>query len=82
MRIIRDLEAAKSLLLERAQVERAGEAYETVQQILGEVRSRGDSALFDYTREIDGVELARLEVTREEIAQSRNVASKELVSAL
>lgn len=82
MRIIRDLEAAKSLLLERAQVELAGEAYETVQQILGEVRSRGDSALFDYTREIDGVELARLEVTREEIAQSRNVASKELVSAL
>ena len=82
MRIIRDLEAAKSLLLERAQVELAGEAYETVQQILGEVRARGDSALFDYTREIDGVELARLEVTREEIAQSRNVASKELVSAL
>ncbi len=82
MRIIRDLEAAKSLLLERAQVELAGEAYETVQQILGEVRARGDSALFDYTREIDGVELARLEVTREEIAQSRNVAGKELVSAL
>jgi len=82
MRIIRDLEAAKSLLLERAQVELAGEAYEMVQQILGEVRARGDSALFDYTREIDGVELARLEVTREEIAQSRNVASKELVSAL
>ncbi|MCJ7523008.1 MAG: histidinol dehydrogenase [Dehalococcoidia bacterium] len=82
MRIIRDLEAAKSLLLERAQVELAGEAYETVQQILGGVRARGDSALFDYTREIDGVELARLEVTREEIAQSRNVASKELVSAL
>ena len=47
MRIIRDLEAAKSLLLERAQVELAGEAYETVQQILGEVRSRGDSALFN-----------------------------------
>ena len=46
MRIIRDLEAAKSLLLERAQVELAGEAYETVQQILGEVRARGDSALF------------------------------------
>ncbi|MGB2884081.1 MAG: histidinol dehydrogenase [Dehalococcoidia bacterium] len=82
MRIIRDLEAAKSLLLERAQVELAGGAYETVQQILGEVRARGDSALFDYTREIDGVELARLEVTREEITQSRNVASKELVSAL
>ncbi len=82
MRIIRDLEAAKSLLLERAQVELAGEAYETVQQILGEVRARGDSALFNYTREIDGVELARLEVTREEIAQSRNVAGKDLVSAL
>jgi histidinol dehydrogenase len=82
MRIIRDLEVAKSLLLERAQVELAGEACETVQQILGEVRSRGDSALFDYTREIDGVELTRLEVTREEIAQSRNVVGKELVSAL
>jgi histidinol dehydrogenase len=80
--MIRGLEAAKPLLKERARVEFAGEDYETVRQILGDVRSRGDSALLDYTRKIDGVKLARLEITREEIAQSRSMVSGELVSAL
>ncbi len=82
MRIIRGLEAAKYLLKERAQAEFAGGEYETVRQILGDVRSRGDSALFDYTRKLDGVELTRLEVTREEIAQSRGMVSSGLVDAL
>ena len=53
-----------------------------VSRIIGEVRTRGDSALFDYTRRIDGVELKRLEVTKEEVAASNSAVSKELVSAL
>ncbi len=82
MRVIRDLEAARALLGERSPVESAGEASEKVRQILEQVRSRGDSALLDYSRTIDGVELAQLEVTQEEIAGSRKMVSEELVSAL
>ena len=99
MRIVRDLEAAKSLLLERSPIELAADSPalkrrirdvfsqeltpdEAVARILSEVRARGDSALFDYGRRIDGVELTQLEVTQEEIAESRKKVSKELVSAL
>lgn len=99
MRIVRDLEAAKSLLLERSPIELAADSPalkqrirdvfsqeltldEAVGRILSEVRARGDSALFDYGRSIDGVELNQLEVTQEEIAESRNVVGKELMSAL
>jgi len=99
MRIVRDLESAKSLLLERSPLElgadlpalkqRIREVFsqeltpdEAVARILSEVRARGDSALFDYGRRIDGVELTQLEVTQEEIAESRSVVGKELMSAL
>lgn len=99
MRIVRDLEAAKSLLLKRSPIELAADSPalkqrirdvfsreltldEAVARILSEVRARGDSALFDYGRSIDGVELNQLEVTQEEIAESRNVVGKELMSAL
>ncbi len=99
MRIVLDLEAAKSLLLERSPIELAADSPavkqrirevfsleltpdEAVARILSEVRARGDSALFDYGSRIDGVELSQLEVTQEEIAESRNVVGKELMSAL
>jgi len=99
MRIVRDLEAAKSLLLKRSPIELAAGSPalkqrirdvfsreltldEAVGRILSEVRARGDSALFDYGRSIDGVELSQLEVTQEEIAQSRSAVGKELMSAL
>jgi len=99
MRIVRDLEAAKSLLLKRSPIELAADSPalkqrirdvfsreltldEAVARILSEVRARGDSALFDYGRSIDGVELNQLEVTQEEIAESRNVVGKELMNAL
>jgi len=55
---------------------------ETVLRIVNGVRTGGDSALLDYTKKIDRVELTRLEVTREEIAASYSVVDKELVSAL
>jgi len=99
MRIVRDLKAAKSLLLKRSPIELAADSPalkqrirdvfsreltldEAVARILSEVRARGDSALFDYGRGIDGVELNQLEVAQEEIAESRNVVGKELMSAL
>ena len=55
---------------------------EAVRRILSDVRARGDRALFDYSRKIDGMGLAQLEVTKEEIAESYKKVSKELVSAL
>jgi histidinol dehydrogenase len=81
MKIIRDLGAAKSLLLGHTTAEfavalpgvkqRIREIFdeditpdEAVRRILSEVHSRGDQALFDFGRKIDGMGLAQLEVTK------------------
>jgi len=82
MRTIRDLEAARYLLAARSFGAWERETQETVRRIVEDVRAGGDSALFHYTRTIDGVELSRLEVDREEIAQARTGISAELLSAL
>ena len=99
MKIIRDMGAAKSLLLGHTTVEfaealpgvkqRIREIFdedikpdEAVRRILSEVRNRGDHALLDFGRKIDGMGLAQLEVTKGEIAESYKKVDKELVSAL
>jgi histidinol dehydrogenase len=99
MRIIRDLETAKTLLLGRSTVEfaealpgvkqRIREIFdedmtpeEAVRRILNEVRTRGDHALLDFSKKIDGMGLAQLEVTKGEIAESYKKVDKGLVSAL
>jgi len=55
---------------------------EVVKQIIGEVRNRGDKALFDLTLKIEGVELTSLEIGRQEIAGAYREVDAELVSAL
>ena len=55
---------------------------QAVRRIIDEVRSRGDSALFDYTLKIDGVKLTSLEVSKKQIASAYHEVDKELVSAL
>ncbi len=55
---------------------------EVVGRIVAEVRARGDRALFDYGKRIDGVKLAALEVRPEEIARARSKVGSELLSAL
>jgi len=82
MRVIRGVKAAREMLLERSPVEMTGETHDRVCRILEEVRARGDGALFEYTKAIDGVELEQLEVTQDEIALSREAVSSELMSAL
>lgn len=99
MKVIRDLEAAKSLLLGHSTAEfavalpgvkqRIRQIFdeditpdEAVRRILSEVRSRGDHALLDFGRKIDGMGLAQLEVTKGEIAESYKKVDKELVNAL
>ncbi len=55
---------------------------QAVRQIINEVRSRGDAALFDYTLKIDGIELTSLEVSKQQIAGAYQEVDSELVSAL
>lgn len=55
---------------------------QVVERILAEVRSRGDAALLDYNRRIDGEESADLQVTKQEVAQSYTKVSQELIAAL
>ncbi len=55
---------------------------QAVRQIINEVRSRGDAALFDYTLKIDGIKLSSLEVTKKQIANACQEVDSELVSAL
>jgi histidinol dehydrogenase len=55
---------------------------EVVDRIIGEVRDKGDKALFDYTKKLDGVRLDSLEVDRREVAAAHNIIDLELVLAL
>jgi histidinol dehydrogenase len=55
---------------------------EAVQRIIRDVRERGDAALMEWTRRIDGVELAALEVPREAWLAARDVLEPDLRQAL
>jgi histidinol dehydrogenase len=55
---------------------------EAVEQILNDIRQKGDAAVFDYTLRIDGWKPAALEIPREQISASCERADPELVSSL
>jgi histidinol dehydrogenase len=55
---------------------------EAVARIIHEVQIKGDSALLNYSRTIDGVELTRLEVSKEEVTEAYETVAAELVQAL
>ena len=55
---------------------------EVTARILADVRQRGDEAVLEYTRRIDGVELEQLAVTREEIEAAWAATPSELRQAL
>jgi histidinol dehydrogenase len=84
MKIITDFKKARSLLsrqsvglaLDNVELEKV------VRQIIDDVRSRGDAALFDYTEKFDGVKLARLEVTKREINKAYQQTDVKLLKAL
>ena len=96
--IIEDFEQAKSALSRQATAEfslispalkqKLAQMFGTedpeqaVKQIIDEVRSGGDKALLGFASRIDGVELASLEATGEQIADAYQEVDKELVSAL
>ncbi|MFC1941425.1 histidinol dehydrogenase [Chloroflexota bacterium] len=98
MKIIEGFESAKLVLSRRAPTEfypvspvleqrlkkmfGTGDPEQAVRQIIAEVRSRGDAALFDYTLKIDGVELTSLEISKKQISSAYREVDSELVSAL
>lgn len=55
---------------------------EAVRRLIDEVRHRGDAALIDYTRKIDGVQLDDLEVSPREIAAARSQVDADILAAL
>jgi histidinol dehydrogenase len=55
---------------------------EVVDRIIGEVRDKGDKALFEYTEKLDGVRPDSLEVDRQEVVAAYDTIDKRLVSAL
>ncbi|AKB54260.1 MULTISPECIES: histidinol dehydrogenase [Methanosarcina] len=54
----------------------------TVSTVLSDVRTRGDSALREYTAKFDKVELANFEVSKEEFQQALSGISPELLDHL
>ena len=55
---------------------------QVVARIIAEVRDRGDAALSDFSRRIDGVGLKSPQVSRKEIEEARKKVDKKLLSAL
>ena len=55
---------------------------EVVGRILDAVRWRGDSAVLDYMRMIDGIELESLEVSKADMKQAYNDISTDLRNAM
>jgi len=56
--------------------------FDSVQQVLNEVRNRGDKAVKEYTKQFDSVTLENTEVTKEEIAEAEKLVSVNLKQAI
>ncbi len=84
MRIIEGYDKAKPLLSRQAVDAAGGDdgREKTVRQIIDDVRRRGDAALFDYTQRFDGVKLASLEVSQDEVDRAYREVDKGLISAM
>jgi len=74
--------AARVRLLQRPRPEANRERGERVATIVADVSARGDSALFDYTRQLDGVRLDTLEVPAAARRQALAALPDELAAAL
>jgi histidinol dehydrogenase len=55
---------------------------EAVGRTIAAVRDKGDAALFDFTKRIDGIELQSLEVSKEEHSEAYEKVDQELIAAL
>lgn len=60
----------------------AGNVYEVVNEIIGQVRERGDEALFEYSAKFDKVSLESFEVSEAELDDAMKNADAELVEIM
>jgi histidinol dehydrogenase len=84
--MMRRIELARGRRLERAEVARSGgidaEVLGVAQRIIDDVRTRGDAALIEYTRQFDGATLTDLRVSEEEIAEAVASVGEEFAEAI
>ena len=55
---------------------------QAVKQIIGDVRSKGDAALTDYTLRIDSIKLVSLEINPSLVKSARQSLDRDLLAAL
>lgn len=83
--MIKIIEYSENLNLEK-ELARSQFSYddvnETVENILKDVKKRGDKALFEYTKKFDKVDLKTLEVSEEEIQKAFDTIDKELLEVI
>ena len=83
MRVLK-LTAAAEKKIFRARETRDVEAERVAAEIVSDVRKRGDKALLEWTKKLDGADLRRegVWIGEKEIAVARRAANKELVRAI
>lgn len=83
--MIKTIEYSETLNLEK-ELARSQFSYddvnETVENILKDVKDRGDKALFEYTKKFDKVDLKTLEVSEEEIQKAFDTIDKKLLEVI
>ena len=83
--MIKTIEYSENLNLEK-ELARSQFSYddvnETVENILKDVKKRGDKTLFEYTKKFDKVDLKTLEVSEEEIQKAFDTIDKELLEVI
>lgn len=75
-------EAERTNALKRPAQKNAAALFESVRNIVNEVRTRGDAALIEFTQRFDGVTLGALEVTAGEFVAAEKALSKEQIAAI
>src|SRR5256885_9405645 len=81
---IRKLTSATEKKIFAARAARDVEAERVAAEIVADVRNRGDKALFEWTKKLDGIDLAAegVWIGEMEIRSARRAADKELVRAI
>ncbi|MFH1382319.1 MAG: histidinol dehydrogenase [Chloroflexota bacterium] len=77
-----DITVSSSLRRRLKQMFGVNEPELVVKQIIDTVRQRGDAALYDYTRQIDGVKLDSLEITKKQVKNAYREVDDRLISAI
>jgi histidinol dehydrogenase len=81
---VRKLSSATEKKIFEARAARDVEAERVAAEIVADVRKRGDKALFEWTKELDGIDLTAegVWIGEREIRSARRAADKELVRAV